>query len=113
MPTENTSLNITTPAGDSVTTHEMVIGKSNTYQLTFLIVATSLLAMLVLIVITGTSGGQHLTSSAAKIAEGGADALSEYQGDSTNYALTKDMFGMGAVAETEKSELINSRKKLK
>merc|ERR1711865_1246680 len=84
-------------------TNEMVIGKSNTYQRTFLIVASSLLAMLVLIVITGTSGGQHLTSSAAKIAEVGADALAEYQGDSTNYALTKDMFGMGAVAENEKN----------
>eukprot|EP00751_Fragilariopsis_kerguelensis_P035118 CAMPEP_0170938576 /NCGR_PEP_ID=MMETSP0735-20130129/21296_1 /TAXON_ID=186038 /ORGANISM="Fragilariopsis kerguelensis, Strain L26-C5" /LENGTH=43 /DNA_ID= /DNA_START= /DNA_END= /DNA_ORIENTATION= len=43
MTNENTSLKNTTLAGDSNTTHGMVIGKSNTYQRTFLIVAGSLL----------------------------------------------------------------------
>ena len=76
MPTENSSLKITAPDGDSTTTNEMVIGKSNTYQRTFLIVAGSLLALLVLIVVAGTSGGQHLQSSAYEIAEG-AVALKE------------------------------------
>jgi len=64
MPTENTSLKNTTPAGDSSTTNEMVIGKVNTYQRTFLIVAGSLLALLVVIAVSGKSGGQYLQSSA-------------------------------------------------
>jgi len=80
MATENTSLKNTTPAGDSNTTNEMVIGKTNTYQRTFLIVAGSLLALLVLIAVAGTRGGQHLQSSAHEIAEG---VLAEYQVDST------------------------------
>jgi len=100
MPTENTSLKNTTPAGDSSTTNEMVIGKNNTYQRTFLIVAGSLLALLVLIVVAGTSGGQHLESSAHEIAKG-AMALVDYQVDSANLGLTKDIFGFGAVSEND------------
>jgi len=57
MTTENTSLKITTPAGDSNTTNEMVIGKINTYHRTFLIVASSSLALLVLIAVAGQWGG--------------------------------------------------------
>jgi len=90
MPTENTSLKNVTPAGDSNTTDEMVIGKINTYQRTFLIVAGSLLTLLVWIAITGTSGGQYLTSSAAEITKGGAGALAEYHVDTANSALNKD-----------------------
>jgi len=70
MPTEHTSLKNTTPAGDSNTTNEMVVGKSKIYQRSFLIVAGSLLALLVLIAIAGTSGGQHLKSSTVEIFEG-------------------------------------------
>jgi len=91
MPTENTSLKNITPAEDCNTTNEMVVGKINTYQRTFLIVAGSLLALLVMIAVAGTSGGQHLQSSAHEIAEG-VVALAEYQVDSTNLALTKDIF---------------------
>ena len=112
MPTENSSLKITAPDGDSTTTNEMVIGKSNTYQRTFLIVAGSLLALLVLIVVAGTSGGQHLQSSTHEMADG-AVALADHQVDSANLALTKDIFGLGAVSENEERELINRRKKLK
>merc|ERR1712238_168951 len=101
MSTENTSLKNTAPAGDSTTTNEMVTGKSNTYQRTFLIVAGSLLALLVLIAVAGTSGGQHLTSSEAEIAQGGAGTLVEYQADTTDSALTQDIFGLGAVSENE------------
>jgi len=93
MPTENTSLKITAPAGDSTTTNDMVNGKITTYQHTFLIVAGSLLALLVLIVVAGTSGGQHLQSSANDIAKD-AVALADYQVDSANLALTKDIFGI-------------------
>jgi len=96
MSNENTSLKIVTSAGDSNTTHEIVIGKSNTYQRPLLIVAGSLLALLVLIAVAGTSGGQHLQSSAHKMAKG-VVALADYQVDSTNLALTKDIFGVGAV----------------
>mmetsp|Transcript_58518 Transcript_58518/g.67480 ORF Transcript_58518/g.67480 Transcript_58518/m.67480 type:complete len:125 (-) Transcript_58518:466-840(-) len=103
MPTENTSLKNTTPAGDSNTTNEMVMGKINNYQRTFLIVAGSLLALLVLIAVAGTSGGQHLQSSSDKIAED-AVALADYQVDSANLALTKDIFGVGTVSENEEGD---------
>jgi len=102
MPTEKTSFQNTTPAGDSSTTNEMVIGKINTYQRTFLIVAGSLLALLVLIAVAGPSGGQHLQSSSDKIAED-AVALADYQVDSANLALTKDIFGVGTVSENEEA----------
>jgi len=100
MPTENTSLKNTTPAGVSTTTIEMAIGKINKYQRSFLIVAGSLLALLVLIAVAGTSGGQHLQSSAHEIARG-AGALADYQLDSANLALTKDIFGLGAAENDE------------
>ena len=79
MPKENTSLKNTTPAGDSNTSNEMVIGKLNTYQRTFSLGAGSLLALLVLI----TVGGQHLQSSAQEIAKGAA-TLADNQVDSAN-----------------------------
>jgi len=94
MSTEHTSLKNTTPAGDSNTTNEMVIGKINTYKHTFLILAGSLLSLLVLIAVAGTSDGQHLTSSEAEIAQGGAGTLAEYQADTTNSALVQDIFGL-------------------
>jgi len=95
MPTENTSLKNTTPAGDSNTTNEMVIGKINTYQRTFLIVAGSLLALLVLIAVASTSGGHQLQSSVHEIAKG-VGAFADYQVDNANLALSKDIFGYAA-----------------
>jgi len=92
MSTENTSLKNTTPTGDSNTTNEMVMGKINNYQRTFLIVAGSLLALLVLIAVAGTSGIQHLQSSVYEITKG-AVALQDYQDDSANLAFTMDIFG--------------------
>eukprot|EP00751_Fragilariopsis_kerguelensis_P017272 CAMPEP_0170850960 /NCGR_PEP_ID=MMETSP0734-20130129/10941_1 /TAXON_ID=186038 /ORGANISM="Fragilariopsis kerguelensis, Strain L26-C5" /LENGTH=145 /DNA_ID=CAMNT_0011220973 /DNA_START=162 /DNA_END=600 /DNA_ORIENTATION=+ len=100
MPTEKTSFQNTTPAGDSSTTNEMVIGKINTYQRTFLIVAGYLLALLVLIAVGGTIGGQPLQSSANEIAEG-AVAVADYQVDSASLALTNDIFGVGVVSENK------------
>jgi len=100
MPTEHTSLKNTTPAGDSNTTNEMVVGKSKIYQRSFLIVAGSLLALLVLIAIAGTSGGQHLKSSTVEIIEG-AVALADYQLDSANLGLTTDIFDLGAASEND------------
>jgi len=97
MSTENTSLKNTIPAGDSKTTNEMVIGKINTYQRTFLIVAGSLLALLVLIAAAGTSGGQHLQSSVHEIAED-AMALADYQVDSTNLAHTNNIIDLASVS---------------
>merc|ERR1712194_893289 len=89
-----------TPAGDSTTTNEMVIGKSNTHQRTFLIVIGSLLALLALIAVASTSGGNHLQSSTHGIAEG-AVALADYQVDSANLALTMDIFGVGAGSQND------------
>merc|ERR1712238_456091 len=88
------------PAGDSITTNEMVLGKSNSYQRTFLIVAGFLLALLVLIAVAGTSGGQHLQSSANEFAKD-AVTVADYPADSAMSALTKDIFGVGAVSENE------------
>jgi len=107
MPTENTSLKNITPAGDcNSKSEEMDTGKTNTYQRTVLIVAGSLLALLVLVAVAGHSGGDgdgghYLKSSAAEITKGGAGALAEYQVDTTNSALTNDIFGLGAVSEND------------
>jgi len=101
MPTENTSLKNTTPAGDSNTSTKMVIGKINTYQRTFLIVASSILALFVVIAVASTSGGQHLQSSTHGIAKG-AVALADYQVDSSKLALTNNIFGLDAVSENDK-----------
>ena len=92
------------PAVDSGTTHEVVIGKSNTYQRPLLIVAGSLLALLVLIAVAGTSGVQHLQSSAHEIAEGDV-SLADYLVDSANLALTKDIFRMSANSGDARSKL--------
>mmetsp|Transcript_22313 Transcript_22313/g.25575 ORF Transcript_22313/g.25575 Transcript_22313/m.25575 type:complete len:127 (-) Transcript_22313:136-516(-) len=98
MPTENTSLNNVFPAVEFKTIDDMVIGKSNTYQRSFLIVAGSLLALLVWAAVAGKSDGQPLKSSAHEIAKD-AVALADYQGDSANLALTKDIFDFGAVSQ--------------
>eukprot|EP00751_Fragilariopsis_kerguelensis_P017056 CAMPEP_0170852614 /NCGR_PEP_ID=MMETSP0734-20130129/11987_1 /TAXON_ID=186038 /ORGANISM="Fragilariopsis kerguelensis, Strain L26-C5" /LENGTH=130 /DNA_ID=CAMNT_0011223065 /DNA_START=130 /DNA_END=522 /DNA_ORIENTATION=+ len=101
MTNETTSLKNVTPAGDSNITPEMVIGKSNTYQRPLLIVTGSLLLLLAVIAVAGTSGGQHFQSSAAQESAEGAVTLTNYQVDSAYVALTKDMFGVGAVSENE------------
>ena len=105
MPTQITSFKNITPAGDSNTTNKMVIGKINTYQRTFLIVAGSLLALLVLVAVAGTNGDQHLQSSARKIAED-VVALADYQIDSANLVHTKDSNG-------EKSRELKQKKNKK
>ena len=84
----------------------MVVGKSNTYQRTFLIVADSLLALLVLIVVVGTNDNQHLPLSVHEITEG-AMALADYQVDSAHLALINDIFGFGAIFLKKKSKKWN------
>jgi len=108
MPTENTSLKNTAPAGDSNTSNEMVIGKINTYHRIFLIVAGSLLALFALIAVAGTSSGQHLQSSTHEIAKD-AVALADYQVDSANLALTKDVFGLDVIAEKYVAHWLDAR----
>jgi len=102
MSAENTSLKNVTPAGDSNTTNEMVIGKINTYQRPLLVVAGSLLALLVWIVLTGESGGQPFKSSAHENTQG-VGALEDYQVDTANLVLTKDIIGVSAVSENEEN----------
>jgi len=106
MPTENTSLKNITPAGDCNSTAGTVVGKSNTYQRPFLIVANSLLVVLVLIAVAGKSGGQHLKSSAYEFAEG-TSALTDYHVDSTNLATIDNIFGFGAVSENDEGNCRN------
>jgi len=101
MSTENTSLKDTTPAGDSTTINELVIRKIDTKQHTFLIVACSLLAFLVLIAVAGTSGGQFLTLSATEIAKGSTGALAEHQVDTTNSGFTMDIFGLNDLSKND------------
>jgi len=96
MPNENTSLKNVTPAGDSNTTHKMIIGKINTYRHPLLIVAGFLLVLLVWITATGKSGGQQLQPSANEIAEG-AVALADHQVHTANVAIAIDIFDLGVV----------------
>ena len=113
MLTEITHLKNATPAGpagDSNTAVEKVIGKSNTYQRTFLIVACSLLACNVLIVIAGKAAGYSIVYTGGFVESAGAFA--EYQVDIANTALSKDMFGVGAVFETDESKIWNRIKEL-
>ena len=111
MSIENTSLNNFTPAGNYNTTHGMITTKNNTYQRTFMIVAGSLLALLELIAVASTSGGYYFQSSTHEIAEC-AVTLVDYQVDTANTALTKDIFGLGAASETDESKIRNMIKKL-
>mmetsp|Transcript_28085 Transcript_28085/g.30273 ORF Transcript_28085/g.30273 Transcript_28085/m.30273 type:complete len:124 (+) Transcript_28085:57-428(+) len=85
-----------TTAGDSNSkTGELNVGKSNTYQRPIFIIAGSLLALLVWIAVLGKSVGQDFKSSAQEITEG-TSALVDYQVDSANLALTKDIFDLDA-----------------
>ena len=91
MPTENTSLKNVTPARDSNSTAELVIGKSSIYQHLFFIVAGSLLTALFLVAVAGNSGSQHLSSSSYD-PDADTGAVADYQVDTGNLALAKDIF---------------------
>mmetsp|Transcript_39161 Transcript_39161/g.43821 ORF Transcript_39161/g.43821 Transcript_39161/m.43821 type:complete len:130 (-) Transcript_39161:92-481(-) len=88
--------------GDSNSkSEEMDTEKCNIYQHPFLIVAGSLLVLLFFVAVAGHSGGwQYLTSSVDEIAEG-AVVLADYQVDTDNLELTKDMFSMSAVSKNK------------
>ena len=101
MPTENTSMKTTTLDGDSNTTNEIVVGKINTYQCTFLIVAGSLLALRIRIAFAGTSDLHSPTNEITKVAL----ALADYQVDSANLALTKDIFDLDTVFDNDKGKI--------
>ena len=73
-------------AWDSDTSHGIVFWKNNTYQRTFFIVASSLLELLVLIAVVGTSGSLYLQSSAQEIAWGTV-VLANYQVGFDNLGL--------------------------
>jgi len=101
--TESTPLKEVSTAGDSYSKpDEMNIGKVNTFQRQFLIVAGSLLALFLLIAVTGKSYGQHVESSAYETDTGagtGTGALVDYQVYTANSALVLDIFGMSANTE--------------
>jgi len=78
---------------------EVVIDNGNANKRSFLIIAGSLLALLVLVV-AGQNVGQDLSSSANDIAQG-ASALADYQVVTANSLLSNDIFGMGTVSENE------------
>ena len=103
--TENTHLkNVTPEIGESSPSVEIGIMQGNTYQRPILIVAGTLLTLLVWIVMTDKSAGHHFQSSAHEMADGTV-ALADYQIDSANLALTKDIFGLGAVSENDEGKI--------
>ena len=104
MPNENTALKIVTPVGYFNTTDEIVVMNGNTYQHQFLIIAGSLLASLVLIAVACKNGSQHFESSAQEIVEFGG-ALADYQVDTVNSALTKNIFGLVTAFEIEEGKI--------
>jgi len=89
MSTEKTHLKNDTQAGDSNPIDEMAIEKNNIYRHTFFIVASSLLALLVLVVVAGNRGDQDLASFAHKM-EIGAGAI---DGKTSNSDLMLDIVG--------------------
>eukprot|EP00751_Fragilariopsis_kerguelensis_P014077 CAMPEP_0170777590 /NCGR_PEP_ID=MMETSP0733-20121128/11872_1 /TAXON_ID=186038 /ORGANISM="Fragilariopsis kerguelensis, Strain L26-C5" /LENGTH=185 /DNA_ID=CAMNT_0011120823 /DNA_START=68 /DNA_END=626 /DNA_ORIENTATION=- len=106
MTTESYQNTKSADTGDSTSKNdEVVIDNGNANKRSFLIIAGSLLALLVLVV-AGQNVGQDLSSSANDIAKG-ASALADYQVDIGNSALTNDIFGMGAVSENEVGNCIN------
>jgi len=98
MSTESTHLKKIPPAGDSNTTDELVIGKGNIYQRSFLIMTSSLLVLLALVAVRGKWDGQ-LSKFSAHEFEKGASVLADYQAATADSALIKDIFGIGAVSE--------------
>ena len=90
MLNENTSLKNVAPVGDSNTTHEVIMGKSKTYQRPLLIVAGYLLALLVWIAVTGKSDGQYFKSSVQEMPVGAVE-LSDYQVDAANLELARKL----------------------
>ena len=82
----------------------MVIGKGNIYQHSFLIVTSSLLALLVLVAVTGKWGGHHSNLSAHEF-DKAASVLADYQAETANSALVKDIFGISAVSEIEDGKI--------
>ena len=111
--TENTHLkNITPAAGDLNPSVEIGFMQGQNYQRPVLIIAGSLLTLLVWIVMIGKSAGHHFQSSTHEMADGSV-SLADYQVDSTNLALTKDMFGLGAVSENDEGKIQNRIEKLK
>jgi len=86
--------------GDSTSKNdEVAIDNGNANKRSFLIIAGSLLALLVLVV-AGENVGQDLSPAANEITKG-ASALADYQVDTANSALTNNIFGMGAVSGNE------------
>ena len=83
---------------------ECIWEKSNTYEPRIFIVAGSLLELLVLITVAGTSGGQYLQLSTHTVVEGVVE-LADYQVDSTILALTKDIFGFSAVFDNDEGKI--------
>ena len=105
MTTESYQNTKSADTGDSRSKNdEFIIDNGKANERSIFIIAGSLLALLLLIAVTGTSGGQHLQSSAHEIAKG-AVALADYQVDSANLALTKDIFGFGAVSKNDESKI--------
>merc|ERR1712238_61859 len=88
------------PTADSNTSHEMVSGKSNTYQRSLLIVVSSLFALFVWIAVTSGKSSYSFKSSAQEI-NVGVGALADNRLDTANLALSKDIFGVIDVSEID------------
>ena len=101
---ENTYLkNVTPAAEDSNPIVEMGMVQGTTYQRSLLIGAGFLLTLLVWIAVSG-SGGHQLTPSVYEIVEG-ADTLANYQVDTAQSVLIKDIFGVDAVSKNDEGKI--------
>jgi len=100
--TENTHLKNITTAGDlKPSSFKISIVQGNNYQRPGLIVAGSLLTLLLWIAVASKSSGDHQVKLSAYEMANGAGALTDYQGETTNSVLVKDIFGMGPISKNE------------
>lgn len=104
MNTESYQNKKVTTTGDSNPKIDVMdIGKSNTYQHPFLIVAVSLLAVwLVLVAVAGRHGGLNLRSSVHE-----TDVALDSTVPSTNSSPTMEIFGLSAHSENTVGCLVN------
>ena len=78
--------------------------QSTTYQRSFLIGAGFLLTLLVWIAVSDKSGGHQLTPSVYEIVEGW-NTLTDYQVDTAQSVLIKDIFGVDTVSKNQKGKI--------
>lgn len=96
--------NVTSAKDSNTKTDGKKFEKVNYYQHQFLIVASSLLVLLVLVVLAGANVGQHFVSSEYKTVVG-VDGAKDSIVPITKPALAVDIFGMRVNSKSEEGEI--------